>query len=439
MKKTQIINNQNGGTKLGQGSYGCVISPPIKCLTKKLLRKNKIEQNKSYISKIIDTKYNEVAFSELNIGNKLSMIDKDHNFLVPFINACYFTPQKHHDIVYLKNHGRHISSSPDDSNISDSMRYDDNSDIGSIHSKIIKDNKGKCILDSDIDYISLFGINAGDNMSILFNLNANDPKLLFIQNNYWYVFSYMIKGLSLLHVKNIIHKDIKPSNMVISFNYINKSEKDLPLIEGKFRYIDFGLSVHLNRRKYLMSDVDELFLNGTHFYTPIEIFTLRILNKLIKHGRNVHDSDFLNYMYLKTEKIFQKNKDYYHYEGIRNNMFKSKNDSDGKKNYYLTPSKYENIIKRILELYKNGQLESYIPSLLKGWDIYSLGITFSKIIIKCNIHNQELNNIVFKMIDLNFEKRINVSQLLKIKKYIYDINPNPIKDYSSISSIKLNY
>jgi serine/threonine protein kinase len=436
MKKTQITNNKNGGAKLGQGSYGCVISPPVKCLTKKLLRKNKIEQNESYVSKIIDTKYNEVAFSELNIGNKLLMIDENHDFFAPFVNACYFTPQKHNDIVYLKNNGRHISSSPDDSNISESIRDDDDSETSSVHSKIIKDNREKCILNSDIDYISLFGVNAGDNMSTLFNLNNNDSKILFIKNNYWYVFSYMLKGLSILHLKNIIHKDIKPSNMVVSFNYINKSEKDLPLIEGKFIYIDFGLSIYLNRRKYSMNDIDELFLNGTHYYTPLEIFAVRVLNKLINHGHSIYDSDFVNLMYLKTEKIFQKNKDYYHHEGIRHNMFKSKHDSESKRNYYLTPLKYESIIKHILELYKKGQLEAYIPSLLKGWDIYSLGITFAKIIIKCNIHNLELNNIVFKMIDLNFEKRINVLQILKIKKYIHDID---INHSSSISSIKLNY
>jgi hypothetical protein len=224
--------------------------------------------------------------------------------------------------------------------------------------------------------------------------------------------------------------------MVVNFNYINKSENDLPLIEGKFIYIDFGLSIHLNRRKYLMQDIDELFLNGTHYYTPLEIFAVRILNKLINHGHSAYDSDFLNHMYLKTEKIFQRNKDYYHHEGIRNNMFKSKHDSESKRNYYLTPIKYESIIKHILELYKADLLESYIPSLLKGWDIYSLGITFAKIIIKCNIHDIELNNIIFKMIDLNFEKRINISQILKIKKYIHDIT---IKNSNSISPIKLNY
>ena len=38
--------------------------------------------------------------------------------------------------------------------------------------------------------------------------------------------------------------------------------------------------------------------------------------------------------------------------------------------------------------------------------------------------------------DLNFEKRINVLQILKIKKYIHDIN---INHSSSTQSIKLNY
>ncbi len=421
MYKQITQTKKSGGSKLGQGSYGCVISPPVKCLTNKLLRKNKIEHDESFISKIIDTKYSEVAFSELNIGNKLSVIDKHHNYLVPFVNACYFTPQKHHDIIYLKNNGRHISSSPDDSTISESIDSD-NSNIGSMRSKLIKSNRGKCILNNDINYISLFGLNAGDNLSILLNLNESNPRIEFIKNNYWYVFSYMIKGLSLLHSANIIHKDIKPSNMVASFDYLKETDNGLPTIESKFRYIDFGLSLHLNRRKYTMKDIDELFSNGTHYYTPMEIFAVRVLNKLISHGHDVNDADFLDLMYLKTEKVFQKNKDYYHYEGIRYNTFKTKNNSESKRNYYITPMKYESIVKHILDLYKNGQLEYYIPNLLKAWDVYSLGITFAKIIIKCDIHDTELNNIVFGMINLNFEKRLTISQLVKMKHSLIKLN-----------------
>ena len=44
---------------------------------------------------------------------KINNIDIKHNFFVPFINACYFTPQKHNDIIYLSADGKIISSDPD--------------------------------------------------------------------------------------------------------------------------------------------------------------------------------------------------------------------------------------------------------------------------------------------------------------------------------------
>jgi len=492
MKNTKRI--QIGGKKLGQGSYGCVITPPINCLKNPKLRQGRFENSEEYISKIIDTKYREVAYAELNIGQQLTLIDKKHNFLVPFVNSCYFTPQKHPDLVYLSHDGRHISSSPENSSMSTSFLENNNNaetsdPIGSIPSKFIKQNHNKCILNNDRDYLSLFGINAGENLSTILLLENTNKKITFIKENYWYVVSYLIHGLFLLHSKNIIHKDIKPSNLVINFNYDNNNtkyeKKDIKsikntfkksvikntrktkkiikdkfikdkfikdkfikdkiieddkkeddkkqfnynIINTKFRYIDFGLSLVLNRRKYLMSDMYDLFSNGTHYYTPLEIFALRILNKLISHGYNVEDKDFLYLMMNKSGKIYQKNRDYYHNEGIRHSYFKAKNykestitddesETGGNKTYFLTPRKYESIFKNIIELYKNKKLEREIPSLLKSWDIFSLGITLAKIIIKCEIHDSKLRKIIFKMININYDKRMTINELIRLPEYI---------------------
>ncbi len=420
-----------GGAKLGQGSYGCVITPPVKCLKNPYLRKSNFSIDDSFISKIIDTKYGEVSFSELNIGKKILSIDEEQNFLVPFINSCYFTPQKHIDIIYLKQNGRYVSSSPDSTELSDSIDDEESSSFkGSLPTKIIKENKNKCILSMEKDYINLFGINGGDNLNNILNLDKEHSRIKFVKKNYKYIFSYMIYGLYLLHTNNVIHRDIKPSNIVVSFEYLNdiieikdthKEYENRPLIDTKFRFIDFGLSLFLNRRKYIMNDIIELFSNGTHYYTPMEIFAVRIISKLIKKHPN-ETNNYLDLMLLNTNKIYQKNRDYYHYEGIRNNFFRNKNektDLNQKENiYYLNPNKYENVFKHILNLYKNDKLEKMLPNILKGWDIYSLGITMAKIIIKCDIHDNEMNNIIFKMLDTNFEKRITIQQLAKLPVFL---------------------
>jgi hypothetical protein len=90
-----------GGKKLGQGSYGCVVTPPLKCKNTQLLRRNVFNINENFISKIIKTKFSIEAFTELNIGIKVYNLDLESKYFVPFINACYFKPQKHQDIIYL--------------------------------------------------------------------------------------------------------------------------------------------------------------------------------------------------------------------------------------------------------------------------------------------------------------------------------------------------
>ena len=67
--------------------------------------------------------------------------------------------------------------------------------------------------------------------------------------------------------------------------------------------------------------------------------------------------------------------------------------------------------------------------------MYSLGITLAKIAIKCNITDPEFKNIIFKMIDLNFEKRITLGQLKKSPYYIHNLDDIYIRK----KSIKLNY
>ena len=72
-------------------------------------------------------------------------------------------------------------------------------------------------------------------------------------------------------------------------------------------------------------------------------------------------------------------------------------------------------------MYKNNKLQDKIVDFLYGWDIYSLGIVFAKIMIKTGIRDSNFNNIIFKMIDLNPENRITINELTKTKEYINDV------------------
>jgi serine/threonine protein kinase len=429
LKRTKK-KNQNGGKKLGQGSYGCVISPPLKCKNSQLLRNNKFDINNDYTSKIIQTKYSDVAFSELNIGIKLYNLDKSYKYFIPFINACYFKPQKHPDIIYLSPDGKNISYDPDSlDEYSDIKKY---SEIKSdISSRIIKEHKTKCVLKKNLDYLNLIGPIAGNTLSHLLMSSKTNNENLFIKHNYWYIFTYLIKGLNIMHNNRIVHKDIKPSNLIIDFEYDTKSNIELDdsksylenVINCKLRYIDFGLAIILNKRKYNINDIILLLSNGTMYYTPLDIFGIKILYKLIKRGYDPHDKDFLYNMMTKMIHTYQKNREYYHYEGIRNNYLKLEDTShhihkkENISNYYLTPVKYEKIFKYIIDLYKTNKLESKITNLLYAWDVYSVGIVFSKIIVKNNINDENFTNLILKMIEINPENRITVNELIKDNNY----------------------
>lgn len=413
---------QNGGEKLGQGSYGCVIRPPVRCNNNNL-RKEAFEISDNYISKIIKTKFNDVAFSELNIGQKISNIDKNHHYFVPFINACYFIPQKHPDISYINKNGKTLSNTPDINSLSELSDYNllDFIDYNSeIPDHIVKENKHKCLLKNDLRYLNLIGPYGGENLSTIL-INKKSSHIEYIKNNYWYIFSYLINGLNLLHKKNIIHKDIKPLNIVVSFDYENDIQNELPIINSRFKYIDFGLTIHLNRKKYLSNDISDLLSDGTHFYTPMNIFAIKFIYKMIKQGYDIYSRDFLYRLMNKAGKIYQKNRDYYHNEGICNNYFQMNNNSNSynnNKSYYLNPFKYEKIFKNILEMYKNNKIEANIQNYLYGWDIFSLGITLSKIYIRTGINDSKFKDVIFKMIEQEPEKRITINELLTISNTI---------------------
>ncbi len=90
---------QDGGTVIGSGGFGCVISPPLKC--KNHFNRTPYSIDKKYISKLVEyDKDDDEMMNEIQLGSKLVKIDPHQKYFSPIINGCHFYKQSSNDIIY---------------------------------------------------------------------------------------------------------------------------------------------------------------------------------------------------------------------------------------------------------------------------------------------------------------------------------------------------
>ena len=204
-----------GGKLLSEGGFGCVFNPSIKC--------NGSEDSSKFVSKI--QRNDNSAKNEIEIGSILTSSLNIKVIFAPVVSYC-------------------------------------NIDIGEIKDK----DKNKCMLfkkKKTRDYV-MMKLDYVDGMEFLQYMvkNANSVQII---NNIINSYNHLLRSISLLVNKKIIHYDLKGSNILYS------EKKKIPLV------IDFGLSINMN-------DIDKLNLNEV-FYTyapqyyvwPLEVHYLGLL------------------------------------------------------------------------------------------------------------------------------------------------------------------
>ena len=119
---------QSAGQLLGEGGYGCVISPPLKCKD----RFNNIPYSidKKYISKLVeyDSDSHSEIMNEIKIGEIVSKLDKNQKYFSPIINGCHFYKQKSNDIKYEK-YKTNTNYNNDDTEFDYDYDYDKNFEL----------------------------------------------------------------------------------------------------------------------------------------------------------------------------------------------------------------------------------------------------------------------------------------------------------------------
>lgn len=400
-----------GGRYLGQGSYGCVITPALQCNKKS---KKYSEGHKRYsiarndVSKIIsrtDIDMEDTVKNEIDISNKLKYIDP---------NQKYF--------LYIKNNCKIHNVPRDRSNLASVRFLDDESlEIKMIDKK--KLDKYHCEVDLELAPHNLILSDGGKELGEVLHiyskfLTVSDSKLkteykskyldeieksVLLYKNFKHHIKILLEGIYKLHQNNIVQRDIKIENLMI--DWTSNAKRDIII-----RFIDFGLSEIINSQ--YVSSIYNIHSQGTEELIPPDITIASILKN--------------NYKY------FENNKEY-----ILNKIFKilDKGIIKAFNNLHLDTSIIKSrtleITQRICKYFIDGTiLSKYFGNdkdKFNGYvhksDVYALGITFYEILYKyCgNRHpscfelkrNAKLTHLLKNMIELDPDKRYNVLQCLQ--------------------------
>ena len=228
--------------KVGEGTYGCVFKPSLKC-------KKNINSYKNKVSKVM---LNREATNELKEYESISKIEGLEKYAITQPTLCK-------PII----DDNFISSVGQCKNISIKNVYKNKS----IHSMLLYEDGGINIT----------------------NFLINIFKKVEVKQQHYFLTSLitLIDGLLFFKTKNILHRDIKPDNIVYNIN------------NGKIKYIDFGLMIKITRAIELSKKSRDGFAKDHSYWPPENIcrnfhkYNLSSKCNYLKDNKNYSYNDFL--------------------------------------------------------------------------------------------------------------------------------------------------
>lgn len=198
--------------KVGEGTYGCVFKPSLKCK----------ENISSYENKVSKVMVNREATNELKEYKSISTIKGLEKYAITQPILC-------------------------------KPVIDDNfiSSVGQCNNSLIKN-----VYKNKSHHSMLIYEDGGINIT---NFMTNIFKKISKQDQHYFLTSLitLIDGLLFFKTKNIVHRDIKADNIVYNIN------------NGKIKYIDFGLMIKKTIAINLSKKSNDGFASD-HSYWPLE-------------------------------------------------------------------------------------------------------------------------------------------------------------------------
>ena len=404
-KKNKILN---GGKYLGEGSYGCVVSPALPCDKKQITKTLKTTH---YVSKLIiapDENDNE----EIDISNKLKRLDPKQYYFITFEDVC------------------RIKKIPDNRSNTVKVSYQNNSleTYKFLNNK--KHDKKYCGIDLRLNPINIIMPYGGYDLTNIIDNKHKQPHLQFTRKmlikHFKLCFKHLLIGIKKMHDARIVNRDIKLDNIMVNYDVnqqITQIKESLPQTKEslqqtkqnefknmKIRFIDFGLSTILTPE--YCQRLDNIDVRGTLGFISPELSISYFVNMNKKYENIIHKIN------KELKPMLNSFKDSVIISGFDN----------------LNLELYKKIMEefKTKEILKNffGTDENKYNGYLQKGDIFSLGITIYVFLDEykyyfktsnssnINLKNSKLVNLLHNMIKIDPDKRYNVIQCLK-HSYFY--------------------
>ena len=235
---------------VGEGTYGCVLKPPLKCdKTSNLINQDYVNK----ISKIMSTQHAINEEKEYSAINNIDGLDK---YAITGPVLC-----------------------------KPSLDNKFNTSVNKCKTSIVKNTFNSNKTNLRMLLLEDGGINIYDHIKKVFTLQSLDEKKVFLTS-----LIKLFDGLLFFQSNEIIHRDIKLPNMVYNVN------------NGRAKYIDFGLMTNFQRfAKRCRTNNETLGISHSYYAPENSCSNIYSFNSSkfkctkIKEHFKTHD-DFINYL-----------------------------------------------------------------------------------------------------------------------------------------------